>query len=79
METTMVELKVQKIGDSLGVILPDDVVQHLNSAEGKCLLLFEVPGHEYRLTSAESHHEKIMAAAKDIMKRYDGALRELAK
>ena len=75
----MVELKVQKIGDSLGIILPDDVLHHLNSAEGKSLFLVEGTGGEYRLTSAESNHEKIMAAAKDIMNRYDGALRELAK
>jgi len=75
----MVELKVQKIGDSLGIILPDDVVHHLNSAEGKSLFLVEGTGREYRLTPGESDFEKTMAAAKDIMNRYDGALRELAK
>ena len=75
----MFELKVQKIGDSLGVILPDDVVHHLNSAEGKSLFLVEGTGREYRLTSVEIDFEKIMAAAADLMTRYDGTLRDLAK
>ena len=75
----MVELKVQKIGDSLGVILPDEVVHHLNSAEGKSLFLVEGTGREYRLASVESDFEKIMAAAADLMRRYDGTLRDLAK
>ena len=50
----MVELKVQKIGDSLGVILPDDVLHRLDSAEGKPLFLVETTGRDYRLTPAGS-------------------------
>ena len=75
----MFERKVQKTGDSLGVILPDDVLHHLDSAEGQSLFLVEATGREYRLTPAGSDFEKTMTAAKDIMNRYDGALRELAK
>jgi len=75
----MVELKVQKIGDSLGVVLPDEVLSRLNYGEGKSIALVEGPRGGYNLTVSESNHEKIMAAAKDIMERYDDALRELAK
>ena len=75
----MVELKVQKIGDSLGVILPDNVLHHLDSSEGKSLFLVEDSGRDYKLTSANTNYDTIMAAAKDIMERYDDALRELAK
>ena len=75
----MVELKVQKIGDSLGVILPENVIQHLNSAEGKSLFLVEDSGRDYKLTSANTKYGSVMDAAKDIMERYDDALRELAK
>ena len=75
----MVELKVQKIGDSLGVILPDDVVHHLNSAEGKSIFLVEGTGREYRLTPSEPDFEKKMSVAKGIASRYRNTLRDLSK
>ena len=75
----MFELKVQKIGDSLGLILPNEVLKHLNCGEGETVVLVEDPAGNYRLTHPESNFERTMAAAKDIMNRYDGALRELAK
>ena len=76
---TWLNSRSKKIGDSLGVILPDDVLHRLDSAEGKPLFLVETTGRDYRLTPAGSDFEKTMAAAKDIMNRYDGTLRELAK
>lgn len=73
----MVELKIQKIGDSLGVILPDEVLNRLNLGEGETVLLG--PAGRVSLTEAESNHEKVMAIAVDLMRRYDGTLRDLAK
>ncbi len=75
----MVELKVQKIGDSLGLILPSEVLSHLNCREGESVMLVEGPAGRMTITHAESNHEKIMAKAADLMRRYDGTLRDLAK
>jgi antitoxin component of MazEF toxin-antitoxin module len=47
----MVELKVRKFGNSLGVILPKEVLQRLTATEGDRLLLLESPDGTYRLTT----------------------------
>jgi putative addiction module antidote len=75
----MVEVKVRKFGNSLGVILPKEVVSRLNSGDGERLFLIEEPGGEYRLTPYDPAFEAKMAKAEDIMGRYRNTLRELAK
>ena len=75
----MVEVKVRKFGNSLGVILPKEVVARLQSAEGGKLFLIEDAGGDYRLTAYDPDFEKKMTAAEDIMSRYRNTLRELAK
>ncbi len=75
----MVELKVRKFGNSLGVILPKEVLQRLSGAEGDKLFLIETTGSEYRLTPYDPAFEAKMAKADDIMSRYRNTLHELAK
>lgn len=75
----MVEIKIQKIGDSFGLILPDEVLNRLNCVEGETVVLTEELSGKYSLSRPQSHHEKIMAVAEDIMRRYEGTLRDLAK
>jgi hypothetical protein len=50
----MVELKVRKFGNSLGVVLPKEVVNRLQTADGKPLFLIEAPdgGPAYALRPA---------------------------
>jgi putative addiction module antidote len=74
-----VELKIRKFGNSLGVILPKEVLTRLNSSEGEKLFLIEAPGGDYRLTAYDPAFEKKMTKADDIMSRYRNTLRELAK
>jgi hypothetical protein len=45
-----------KFGDSLGVILPKELLQRLNAAEGECLLLIESADGAYELGS---HHQPL--------------------
>jgi putative addiction module antidote len=75
----MVELKVRKFGNSLGVILPKEVLQRLGSAEGERLLLIESPDGDFRLTPPDPEFERKMSKARDIMERYRNTLRALAK
>jgi putative addiction module antidote len=75
----MVELKVRKIGKSLGIVLPQDVLNRLRTADGERLFLVEAPDGAYLLTSDDSLFAKKMATAADIMARYRNTLRALSK
>jgi putative addiction module antidote len=75
----MVEVKVRKFGNSLGVILPREVLARLQSGEGGKLFLIEAPGGDFRLTSYDPQFERKMSKAEDIISRYRNTLRELAR
>lgn len=75
----MVALKVRKVGNSLGVVLPKEVVSHLRTSEGEELFLLEGPNNTYRLTPFDPAFEKKMAKAEEIMARYRNTLHALAK
>ena len=75
----MVELKVRKFGNSLGVVLPKDVINRLRTKDGEPLFLIEAPDGSYRLTPYDPVFEKKMAKAQDIIGRYRNTLHTLAK
>ncbi len=75
----MVKLKVRKFGNSLGVVLPKEVINRLHTSEGKALLLIEAPDGSYQLTPYDPDFEKKMAKADDIILRYRNTLHVLAK
>lgn len=49
----MVVLKVRKVGNSLGVVFPKEVVSRLRTGEGQDVFLLEVPNNTYRITLPE--------------------------
>ena len=75
----MVELKVRKFGNSLGVVLPKKVIDRLQTSDGERLFLVEAPDGAYQLTPYDPAFEKKMTAAEDIIRRYRNTLRALAK
>jgi putative addiction module antidote len=75
----MVELKVRKFGNSLGVVLPKDVINRLQTGDGEKLFLIEAAEGDYRLTPYNPAFEKQMQKAQEIMSRYRNTLRALAK
>ena len=75
----MLELKIRKFGNSLGVILPKEVIERLRTGEGERVLLVEAPGDVYQLAPVDEAFEKKMDKAQDIMSRYRKTLRVLAK
>jgi putative addiction module antidote len=75
----MVELKVRKFGNSLGVVLPKDVINRLQTRDGEKLFLIEAAGGDYRLTPYDPAFEKKMEKAEEIMSRYRNTLRALSK
>jgi putative addiction module antidote len=75
----MVELKVRKFGNSLGVVLPREVINRLNTADGEPLFLIEAADGSYRLTPYDPGFEKKMKKAEEIIGRYRNTLHTLAK
>jgi len=75
----MVELKVRKIGNSLGVVLPKEAVSRLRTGEGDRLFLIEAPHGTYQLSPYDPTFEKKMKKAEDIIGRYRNTLHQLAK
>jgi putative addiction module antidote len=75
----VVELKVRKFGNSLGVVLPKEVIHRLRTGNGEPLFLIEAPEGGYRLTPYDPQFEKKMAEADDIISRYRKTLHVLAK
>ena len=75
----MVELKVRKFGNSLGIILPKEVISRLRTKDGEPLFLTEAPDGCYRLTSYDPVYERKLAKGEDIIGRYRNTLRVLAK
>ena len=75
----MLELKVRKVGNSLGVVLPKEAVSRLHADDGSRLFLIEGPNGGYQLTPYDPAFEKKMAKAEDIINRYRNTLHALAK
>ncbi|MDS4021340.1 MAG: AbrB family transcriptional regulator [Candidatus Competibacter sp.] len=75
----MVELKVRKFGNSLGVVLPREVINRLRTQDGQTLFLVEAPDGSYRLTPYDPAFEQKMAQAEKIIARYRNTLRVLAR
>ena len=71
-------LKITRIGNSAGVVLPKEVLAHLNAGIGETLSLVTTP-RGIELSAAEPDFEAQMAVAREVMARRKRALRELAK
>ena len=75
----MLDLKIRKIGNSVGVILPKEALAHLHVEEGDSVSVTEGPDGSLRLSPAKAEVTRQMDVVKDVMKRYRHTLRELAK
>ena len=71
-------VKITRIGNSAGVILPKELLAHLNAQVGEVLSVVTTP-RGIELSSAEPDFDAQMEAAREVMARRKRALRELAK
>ena len=71
-------LKITKIGNSAGVILPKDVLAKLRAEIGDELFLTESPDG-VRLTATDPDFAEKMRLAEEVMREDRDILRELAK
>lgn len=74
----MSELKLIGIGNSVGVVLPKELLVRLGLQKGDVLHAIEMPDG-LRLTAADADFEAQMTVARRIMKERRAVLRELAK
>ncbi|POR49957.1 AbrB/MazE/SpoVT family DNA-binding domain-containing protein [Bosea psychrotolerans] len=72
-------LQIRKIGNSLGLILPREMLARLKLKEGDALHVVEQPNGAFRLVKQKPDFDKAMEAARRGMKIYHDALAELAK
>lgn len=72
-------LKVRKFGNSLGVLLPKDVITRLQTGDGQSLFLSDAPDGSYRLSPFDPSFEEKMTKADEIMGRYRNTLKALAE
>ena len=78
----MIELRLRRIGNSLGLILPKAAIEALGAdgRVGEKLILAPLPnGRGLELRRVDEKLEKKLALLRDTMKRFKNTLRELAK
>ena len=74
----MFQLKLTQIGNSVGIVLPKEVLAKLKVEKGETLILTETPDG-FRITPFDPKFEAQMAEARKVMKKRRAVLRELAK
>jgi putative addiction module antidote len=74
----MYTLKLTGIGNSVGVVLPKELLARLKLAKGDTVYVTESPDG-YRITPYDPEFERTMEVARQVMKDRRAALRELAK
>lgn len=74
----VLELKLRKVGNSVGVVLPKELLAHLKASEGDTLSVTETQDG-VRLTAKNPEFAKTMAVFDSLSRRYRNTLRELAK
>ena len=72
-------LKLTGIGNSVGVILPKDVLARLRVSKGDALYLTEAPDGSYRLTPYDPEFAEQMQHAEAIMNEDRDILRVLSQ
>ncbi len=71
-------VKIAKIGNSAGIVLPKELLARLRAGVGDTLYVTESPDG-IRITAADPDFADKMAAAERVMREDRDILRELAK
>ena len=74
----MQSLKITTIGNSVGVVLPKEVLEKLRVSKGDVLFLVEEPDG-YKLTPYDKEFVEQMEVAEDIMREDRDVLKVLSK
>jgi putative addiction module antidote len=72
-------LQVRKIGNSVGVILPKELLARLRLKEGDKLHIIEQTERGLKLSPYDPHHAKAMELARRAFRDYADTFKALAK
>jgi putative addiction module antidote len=72
-------LQVRRIGNSLGLILPKDLLARLNLQEGDKLHIVEQTERGLKLTPYDPKHAEAMEIARRSFRKYADTYKALAK
>lgn len=71
-------LKIRKIGTSLGLVLPKELLAELGLGEGDKVFPVRTP-EGVELTRYDPEFETAVKASRDFMRRYPNAMKKLAE
>jgi putative addiction module antidote len=74
----MRSLKIHKIGNSLGVTLPPEILQKLQVGEGDSIFLIET-NDGIQITNCDREFDRGLEAYQKVADKYKNALKELAQ
>lgn len=72
-------VQIRKIGNSVGLILPKDLLARLKLKEGDKLHLVEQTERGFKLTPYDPKHAKAMEVARRAFRTYADTFKALAK
>jgi putative addiction module antidote len=75
----VLELKLRKVGNSVGIVLPKEALAHLKIGAGDTVCVTESSDGSLRLSPSTAEVLRQIEAAQGVMSRYRHTLRELAK
>ncbi|MFI5011903.1 MAG: AbrB/MazE/SpoVT family DNA-binding domain-containing protein [Hyphomicrobiales bacterium] len=78
-EAASTVLQIRRIGNSVGLILPKELLARLKLKEGDKLHVVEQPERAFKLSPYDEKHAKAMEIARRAFRTYANTFRELAK
>ncbi len=75
----VLELKLRKVGNSVGLVLPKEALARLNADDGGAIYLTETTDGGFRITASNPEFAVKMKLAEQLSRKYRHALKELAK
>jgi putative addiction module antidote len=75
----VLELKLRKVGNSVGMVLPKEALARLNADDGDAVYLTDTTDGGFRITATNPQFAHKLKVAERLSRRYRHALKELAK
>jgi putative addiction module antidote len=73
------KIEIKEFGDSMGVILPKELISRLDLKRGDWFSVDEGPGRVIHLTPSDADFEETLEIADQVMEEYRETLETLAK
>jgi putative addiction module antidote len=77
-KSMILQLKLRKTGNSLGMVLPVEALAHLGVADGDTVFITDMADGALRVSAFDPEFARKIKAAESISREYRNALKELA-